>query len=905
MKSLLTKEGSMYEKGEEVCIKDVQNVGGLYFPLASETGLKGALTPDLHGDLKTDQNHFLIEPASVEDLAEKNTMRNFFLEVNRNGGERLLFSLTGNSPFDRVRRGTPEELSAEAKLLFGCMEVTRTYPYAPVSSKILSFIPYDTNEEIHRVMITNESAGPVKIRLTPSIPLFGRSADNLRDHRHVTSLLNRARVADRGIFLTPSMSFDERGHKENRMTTYVVGAGTDGSRPEAYYPDLDAFVGAGDLTWPDGLVCPERQDGKVRYQAGETVDGREILGAFSFPEKVLAAGESVSYFVKIGIADDMAAAQAQAERLSTEADILAALEKSHSYWLSKSPFNQKTGDPSFDTFMKWVAFQPTLRRVFGCSFLPHHDYGRGGRGWRDLWQDCLALLLFDPAAMRSDLISQFGGVRTDGTNATIIGDRAGEFKSDRNNIPRLWCDHAAWPLQTVLLYIAESGDFGILSEEAPYFRDAFTHRIRRVLSAEDSGQQKASSGTVLEHILLEQLTSVYDVGAHGNIRLHNADWNDAMDMAAAGGESVPFTAFYAGNLKDLAELLARSGLQKISVAEEISILLAPMEDRGKKLSIAEKQALLEKYCDAVSAGFSGRKAEVSVQELSAFLTALSDSIRQSLNEHEFMKEGDLGYYRGYYDNDGKPLEEIGRKDISLIAQVYPLMYGISDEEKTDEVLHSAKELLFRSDTGGYALNSDYGDHIPHMKMGRMFGFAYGTKENGAVFSHMAVMYANALFRRGRREEGFLALQELFRASMNFERSGIFPGIPEYFDLSGRGYYHYLTGAASWYLYTMVTEVYGIRGRYGDLCLSSALVPGLFGNGTEMKVRFAFRGIPLTITYAMSRQSVAGEKLTLQEVKCGQKAYGAGDTEGHISIPYEELKAQAEENGRVDIFAAVS
>lgn len=905
MKSLLTKEGSMYEKGEEVCIKDVQNVGGLYFPLASETGLKGALTPDLHGDLKTDQNHFLIEPASVEDLAEKNTMRNFFLEVNRNGGERLLFSLTGNSPFDRVRRGTPEELSAEAKLLFGCMEVTRTYPYAPVSSKILSFIPYDTNEEIHRVMITNESAGPVKIRLTPSIPLFGRSADNLRDHRHVTSLLNRARVADRGIFLTPSMSFDERGHKENRMTTYVVGAGTDGSRPEAYYPDLDAFVGAGDLTWPDGLVCPERQDGKVRYQAGETVDGREILGAFSFPEKVLAAGESVSYFVKIGIADDMAAAQAQAERLSTEADILAALEKSHSYWLSKSPFNQKTGDPSFDTFMKWVAFQPTLRRVFGCSFLPHHDYGRGGRGWRDLWQDCLALLLFDPAAMRSDLISQFGGVRTDGTNATIIGDRAGEFKSDRNNIPRLWCDHAAWPLQTLLLYIAESGDFGILSEEAPYFRDAFTHRIRRVLSAEDSGQQKASSGTVLEHILLEQLTSVYDVGAHGNIRLHNADWNDAMDMAAAGGESVPFTAFYAGNLKDLAGLLRDSGFRTVSLAEELDGLLSPMhENNVKPLTIQQKQDLLQGYCDSTAEGFSGRKKEIPVPDLCDFLDRLSEEMTEHINVHEFMQDGSLGYYRGYYDNDGKPLEEIGRKDISLIAQVYPLMYGISDEKKTDEVLHSAKELLFRSDTGGYALNSDYGDHIPHMKMGRMFGFAYGTKENGAVFSHMAVMFANALFRRGHKEEGFTALQELYLASMHFGTSRIFPGIPEYFDLTGRGYYHYLTGAASWYLYTMVTEVYGIRGIFGDLCLSPALVPELFGEKKEICVRFAFRGIPLVITYSLGGQTIAGRKLTLHAVKCGQNTYKAKETEG-IIIPYEELKAQADGNGAATISAEIS
>ena len=70
--------------------------------------------------------------------------------------------------------------------------------------------------------------------------------------------------------------------------------------------------------------------------------------------------------------------------------------------------------------MKWVSFQPFLRRLFGCSFLPHHDYGRGGRGWRDLWQDCLSLLLMNPQNVGAMIEKNYGGVRIDGTNATII-----------------------------------------------------------------------------------------------------------------------------------------------------------------------------------------------------------------------------------------------------------------------------------------------------------------------------------------------------------------------------------------------------------------------------------------------------------------------------------------------------
>ena len=61
--------------------------------------------------------------------------------------------------------------------------------------------------------------------------------------------------------------------------------------------------------------------------------------------------------------------------------------------------------------MRWVALQPTLRRLFGNSFLPYHDYGRGGRGWRDLWQDVLALLLTSDEAVDDLLLSYFAGVR--------------------------------------------------------------------------------------------------------------------------------------------------------------------------------------------------------------------------------------------------------------------------------------------------------------------------------------------------------------------------------------------------------------------------------------------------------------------------------------------------------------
>ena len=64
----IDKDGSFRLKGAE-------NDRELYFPIAGEHGLKSAITPNLCGDAKLDQNHFLLEPQSVgsgtkADLAE-------------------------------------------------------------------------------------------------------------------------------------------------------------------------------------------------------------------------------------------------------------------------------------------------------------------------------------------------------------------------------------------------------------------------------------------------------------------------------------------------------------------------------------------------------------------------------------------------------------------------------------------------------------------------------------------------------------------------------------------------------------------------------------------------------------------------------------------------------------------
>jgi cellobiose phosphorylase len=137
-------------------------------------------------------------------------------------------------------------------------------------------------------------------------------------------------------------------------------------------------------------------------------------------------------------------------------------------------------------------------------------------------------------------------------------------------------------------------------------------------------------------------------------------------------------------------------------------------------------------------------------------------------------------------------------------------------------------------------------------LGRGFGFAYGHKENGAMFSHMAVMYANALYQRGLVRQGYKVLDAIYQHCQDFERSHIYPGIPEYINERGRGMYTYLTGSASWYLLTLVTRAFGVRGLIGDLMLEPKLVAEQFDPEGNARLVTHFADRELEILYTNPR-----------------------------------------------------
>jgi cellobiose phosphorylase len=821
-------------------------IKSLYFPLCNQA-LMSSITPDGHGDIKAGQNSFLLTPVSRTDLINSKSSRNFWVYLN----EKTIWPVTKGCA-----------LKLNAGLLWH--KVTTENKRIGLKAEILSFIPSSGEPvEIMQVTLTNISSKKIRFVPTAAIPIYARGADNLRDHRHVTSLLQRISLNKFGVVVKPTLSFDESGHKPNKANYFVLGWDGKSKAPEYIYPTQEMFCGeTGDLEAPESIL-------NNHIPTAANIQGKEAMGALRFAEISLKPGESRSYIILMGITENKAEIDSIINKFNSLAKVKTAFKDTKDFWVDLSQqVKLSTGDSNFDNWFRWVSIQPHLRKIFGCSFLPDFDYGKGGRGWRDLWQDCLGLILSGSKEARNMLINNFSGVRIDGSNATIIGKKPGEFISDRNNISRVWMDHGIWPLITLDLYINETGVFNILSEQVPYFRDHLVKRAREVDANWDKscGQKLKTSlgriyqGTILEHLLVQNLVQFFNVGSHNYIRLEGADWNDGLDMARENGESVAFSAMYAHNLMLLVELLEKVGKEKVEIAEELGILLAKTNYDSVKI----KLSVLDKYFSRTQSSVSGRKISLNTRKLSVNLREKAEWMSGHIRRKEWLKEG---FFNGYYDNQKKRVE--GKKNsilrMMLASQVFPIMSGVVDKKQISGIQESIDKYLKDKKSGGIRLNTDFKQEQPNL--GRAFSFVYGDKENGAFFNHMVVMYAYALYKRRYVNDGWEVLSSISNMALDTEKSKIYPCLPEYFNAGGRGMYSYLTGSASWFVLTILTEVFGIKGQDGNLLIEPKLSSEQFKHNSTISINRSFAGRKLQINFSNPKRLEYGEYKIAKAANC--------------------------------------
>jgi cellobiose phosphorylase len=309
--------------------------------------------------------------------------------------------------------------------------------------------------------------------------------------------------------------------------------------------------------------------------------------------------------------------------------------------------------------------------------------------------------------------------------------------------------------------------------------------------------------------------------------------------------------------KLLQKLRNKKNIKELEIAEELLILL----DSKKEIydNPVEKQSILKEYCNRCRHNISGKVIKIDCDKLIINIKEKANWLKNHIQNNEWITNSEgYSWYNGYYDNNARRVEGDGENGtrMMLTGQVFTIMSGTATEEQIKNIIKAADNYLYDENIGGYRLNTNFNEI--KTDFGRMFGFAYGHKENGAVFSHMAIMYANALYQRGFVKEGFKVIDTLYNHCNNFEVSRIYPGVPEYINEKGRGMYHYLTGSASWLILTILSEMFGVKGEMGNLVLEPKLLLKQFNAENKASIEMCFAERKLKVEYFNENKKEYGQ-----------------------------------------------
>lgn len=158
-------------------------------------------------------------------------------------------------------------------------KLTRTSKKYHLQSEITSFVSIDGTTEIQLIKITNLSEEEQEVTPIVAIPVYGRSADNIRDHRHVTSLLHRIDTKECGVEVTPVLSFDERGHQK-MIRLICIWFTAEGNAPKEFYPTVESFIGeGGSFLIPEAVRVEKRDVPQAAIWRGKRLLGHSGLNA--------------------------------------------------------------------------------------------------------------------------------------------------------------------------------------------------------------------------------------------------------------------------------------------------------------------------------------------------------------------------------------------------------------------------------------------------------------------------------------------------------------------------------------------------------------------------------------------------------------------------------------------------
>ena len=392
-------------------------------------------------------------------------------------------------------------------------------------------------------------------------------------------------------------------------------------------------------------------------------------------------------------------------------------------------------------------------------------------GVRDIYQAIESQVPFAPKEARSKML--------DCLNYLELGGRSprqfAHFEKGINEIrvdAREFIDQGLWIIRCLYTYLAYTGDFDLLKEEAGFIQ---IHGSSATLLPQRS--------SVLDHIerILGYLISHIDPKTHC-LRTLYGDWNDAIDGLGKGEDESSFG--------DGVSAMATFQLyEAIVLFEEICSQIdytSPLDLQGKKEEL--EQGILQNII-----------------------------IKQG-NEYRIVHGWgkNQSFYVGSFD-------DVDHK--SRYALTSPAFYCLSGFAlKHPEFLDTAKNELAHLE-GKYGFLTFYPPFYKDAaEVGRIVNLPEGTAENGATYIHGALFAADALFRSNEPEWAFREIDKLLPYHHDFVSTTPFVMPNSYIDnpnlgCDGESMSDWFTGSSSTLLKIFLRDVFGLDVRLNEIRFS--------------------------------------------------------------------------------------
>jgi cellobiose phosphorylase len=419
--------------------------------------------------------------------------------------------------------------------------VTRFYG---LDFDIRVFVPKDGDREIRDIRVKNSTNRKIELDLIPVVEYTHFDAlKQLTNADWVPQTMQSRALRDgAGNVVLAQCAFMKKGMAENYFAS---------SAPvSSFETDRKRFLGANEYgTWGRPLSLFEPELGNYEARRGDNI------AALLHHMGELEPGAEIRLATQLGQAPSPESALPGIALWRDLGQVDRAISGLASFWDEYlSAFRVESPVASFNSMVNVHNPRQCFITKNWSRYLSLYQLGFGadrGIGFRDSSQDTMGVMAHMPAEAKELIVKLLSVQRREGkamhqfnplTMVAAVGDSL-----EREDRPHYYSDDHLWIVLATASYIKETGDFGFLREEVPFYG---ADERGRVLPPE--------SGPVLEHLARAVAFTRGDTGKHGIPLLGFADWNDPTNLPT-GAESVFTACLYGVALLELAGLAEAAG----------------------------------------------------------------------------------------------------------------------------------------------------------------------------------------------------------------------------------------------------------------------------------------------------------------------------------------------------------